>query len=92
MSFGSVILLTGDRCDVCGDSTSDGGGYTPQFGVLKADWGYGSRYDGARYELHLCESCFFSALATLKQERLACRMFDENEGDQAAEFGLVVKG
>jgi hypothetical protein len=37
-------------------------------------------------------ACFFSALATLKQERQACRMFDENADDKAAEFGLVVKG
>jgi hypothetical protein len=42
--------------------------------------------------LHLCEGCFFSVLATLKQERQAGRMFDENADDQAAEFGLVVTG
>jgi len=65
----------------------------PQFGELRAEWGYGSRHDGERYEVHLCEGCFFSALATLKEERRACRMFDENEQDaEAAEFGLVVLG
>jgi hypothetical protein len=42
--------------------------------------------------LHLCEGCFFSALVTLNQERRTCRMLDENADDQAAEFGLVVKG
>lgn len=78
-------------CDVCGDSTSREGAHPPQFGVLKADWGYGSRHDGKQYELHLCEGCFFSALATLKQERQASRMFDDNADDRAAEFGLVVK-
>lgn len=87
-----VDVVEDVRCDVCGDSTSRGGEYPPQFGMLKADWGYGSRHDGERYELHLCEGYFFSALATLKQERQARRMFDENADDQAAEFGLVVKG
>ncbi|PSL13077.1 hypothetical protein CLV44_11474 [Marinobacterium halophilum] len=81
------------RCDVCGVSTSGGGERPPQFGELRAEWGYGSRHDGERYEVHLCEGCFFSALATLKEERRACRMFDENEQDgETAEFGLVVSG
>jgi len=87
-----VDVVEDVRCDICGDSTSSEGEHPPQFGVLKADWGYGSRHDGERYELHLCEVCFFSALATLQQECRACRMFDENADDQAAEFGLVVKG
>jgi len=87
-----VDVVEDVRCDVCGDSTSCEGKYPPQFGMLKADWGYGSRHDGEQYELHLCEGCFFSALATLKQERQASRMFDENADDQASEFGLVVKG
>ena len=63
-----VDVVEDVRCDVCGDSTSREGEYLPQFGMLKADWGYGSRHDGERYELHLCEGCFFSALATLKPD------------------------
>jgi hypothetical protein len=87
-----VDVVEDVRCDICGDSTSSEGKHAPQFGVLNADWGYGSRHDGERYELHLCEGCFFSALVTLNQERRTCRMLDENADDQAAEFGLVVKG
>jgi hypothetical protein len=94
MTQKTVDVVEDVRCDVCGDSTSGKGKHKhiSQFGVLKADWGYGSRHDGERYELHLCEGCFFSALATLKQEHRACRMFDENADDQASEFGLVDKG
>ncbi|WP_242769881.1 hypothetical protein [Acinetobacter towneri] len=40
--------------------------------------GYGSKYDGERYELQLCEKCFFYALATLKKERADEFIFDEN--------------
>ena len=40
--------------------------------------GYGSKHDGERYELQLCEKCFFYALMTLKKERVDEFMFDEN--------------
>ena len=46
--------------------------------LYPAHWGYGSKHDGERYELQLCEKCFFYALATLKKERVDEFMFDEN--------------
>lgn len=56
------------RGDVCRCSTHlDTGGN--QFGTLQAHWGYGTAHDGERYELHLCEDCFFQTLTYLKQER-----------------------
>lgn len=64
------------RCDICGTSTRmQAGGY--QFGTLQAHWGYGTRHDGERYEVHLCEDCFFQALANHKGERRAQIMFSE---------------
>ncbi|WP_417583217.1 hypothetical protein [Nitrincola sp.] len=78
------------RCDVCGASTSNNSAHEPEFGVLQADWGYGSQHDGEQYELHLCETCFFSALATLKAERSACHMLDDDsEKDGVDDFGRV---
>ncbi|WP_417533702.1 hypothetical protein [Marinobacterium stanieri] len=78
------------HCDVCGTSTSNDSTHAPEFGVLQADWGYGSQHDGERYELHLCETCFFSALATLKAERSGCQMFDDDlEKDGGDNFGRV---
>ncbi|WP_420232757.1 hypothetical protein ACN079_28125 [Pseudomonas sp. ABY48] len=63
-----VDTVTDVRCDVCLCSTGlDMGGY--QFGTLQANWGYGTVHDGERYEVHLCEACFFRTLAYLKQER-----------------------
>ena len=46
--------------------------------LYPAHWGYGSKHDGERYELQLCEKCFFYTLATLKKERVDEFMFDEN--------------
>ncbi|WAG79126.1 hypothetical protein LMK08_00210 [Metapseudomonas furukawaii] len=76
-------------CDVCGSNTRVPG-YGHQFGTLQAIWGYGSRHDGERYRVHLCESCFFQTLAYLRQERRINRMFDDDQPvDQS--FGRVAR-
>lgn len=74
-------------CDVCGQSTRvDGFGL--QFGTLQAHWGYGSKHDGERYEVHLCEMCFFGTLSHLR-ERSVNTMFDGQSNTAEEEFGLV---
>nr|WP_249920781.1 hypothetical protein [Acinetobacter towneri] len=71
------------QCDVCNQSTK------LEFGTLSAHWGYGSKHDGERYELQLCEKCFFYALATLRKERANEFMFDENFNPSTLDgFGL----
>jgi hypothetical protein len=77
-------------CAVCGSHTRVAG-YGQQYGTLEALWGYGSQHDGERYRVHLCESCFFGALAYLRQERRINTPFDEVQpsGDQV--FGLVAR-
>ncbi|MEJ6387626.1 hypothetical protein PV306_33540 [Pseudomonas aeruginosa] len=63
-------------CDVCRQSTSVEG-YGQQFGTLQAHWGYGSKHDGERYKVHLCELWFFRTLSGLRRERMVNAMFDE---------------
>jgi hypothetical protein len=76
-------------CDACCQSTLVEG-YGHQFGTLQAHWGYGSKHDGERYELHLCELCFFRTLSALRRERMVNTMFDENfVPTEADDFGLV---
>lgn len=83
----SVVDVT---CDVCGASTRmDEGGY--QYGTLQAHWGYGTKHDGERYEAHLCEHCFFLALANLKEERRAQRMFDADAPEHSSDLGLLAR-
>jgi hypothetical protein len=81
-------------CDVCQFSTRVIGGGL-QFGTLQAHWGYGTKHDGERYELHLCEDCFFQAVANLKQDRRSQALFaDDGRADRAMvgdDFGLVAK-
>ena len=85
----AVEVVRDILCDVCLDSTRVEGG-SLQYGVLQAHWGYGSAHDGERYEIHLCERCFFQAVASLKQERRIQTMFSEHDKDPLTDnFGLV---
>ena len=76
-------------CDVCGDSTCVEG-YGLQFGILRASWGYGSAHDGERYEIHLCEPCFFRTLLGLRRERMVNFMFSDEDQD-LSDFGRVAR-
>ncbi len=78
------------HCAVCGGATRVPG-CGQQFGTLQARWGYGSQHDGERYCLHLCESCFFGALAYLRQQRRINTMFDDDQPTDDLAFGRVAR-
>ncbi|WP_027906995.1 hypothetical protein [Pseudomonas taiwanensis] len=80
--------VTDVRCDICAESTRLANGNL-QFGTLEARWGYGAAHDGERYEVHLCERCFFTTLAFLKQERRTAHLFDSDPSSSEPELGLV---
>ncbi|MGT3070681.1 hypothetical protein [Pseudomonas putida] len=65
-------------CDMCGSSSRIGERF--QFAILKASWGQGTAHSGEAYELHLCESCFFTQVSEIKRTRWAGVMFDEEGG------------
>lgn len=66
--------LTNIICDVCRRSVRvQNGEY--QYGTLQANWGCGASHQGERYELQLCEECFFQTLVHLKQERRERSLF-----------------
>lgn len=74
-------------CDICGDNTRIEG-YGLQFGTLHANWGYGSSHDGERYEVHLCEPCFFRTISSLRRERMVNFMFSDDDSD-LSNFGRI---
>lgn len=88
-----IETVTDVQCDVCLCSTRVTSGGL-EFAILQAHWGYGTKHDGERYELHLCEDCFFLTITNLKQERRIQNLFS---GDDAVstmttdELGLVEK-
>lgn len=87
-----VDAVTDVRCDVCLSSTQvENGGL--EFATLQAHWGYRSQHDGERYEVHLCEGCFFSTLAYFNQKRRVQNLFsaDSDAGLKAGDIGLVAK-
>ncbi|POF41149.1 hypothetical protein B0D71_18105 [Pseudomonas laurylsulfativorans] len=86
-----VDAVTDIVCDICLCSTRvDGGGL--QFAIVQAHWGYGAKHDGERYELHLCETCFFQTRGYLKRERRTQNLFNDEEGAFAGDdFGMIAK-
>jgi hypothetical protein len=85
-----IETVTDVVCDVCRCSTRlNPGGH--QFCTLQAQWGYGTAHDGERYELPLCEDCFFRTLAYLKQERRIQHLFSEEGQALTDNLGLVAK-
>jgi hypothetical protein len=85
-----IEAVTDVVCDVCRLTTrSKSGGL--QFAKLQAHWGYGTKHDGERYEIHLCEGCFFQTIANLKQERRTQSLFCDDDGIVEDDFGLVAR-
>lgn len=83
--------VTDIKCDVCNCSTRVANAGL-QFASLQAHWGFGTKHDGERYELHLCEICFFGTIAYIKQERRTQGMFDENDLALTSDnLGLVAR-
>lgn len=76
------------RCNICNESARLANGNL-QYATLAAHWGYGAAHDGERYEVHLCEHCFFATLAYLKQERRIEQLFDDAPRPGEDELGLV---
>ncbi len=72
-------------CRVCTRAISFYAG-NRDYGVLHADFGYGSHLDGNRYHLNLCDDCFQSTLDFLAARARLLRGVDSP--DQGP-FGLV---
>jgi len=62
-------VLDDVSCDICGKSTTNYPDVGPDYATLESYWGYGSTNDGSKYEIHICEFCFYETLEFLKQKR-----------------------
>jgi hypothetical protein len=66
----AVKAVDSITCDMCG---KDCDGAEDLFGInyatLDAAWGYGSKSDGSKFEIHLCEVCFYNVLEYIRDER-----------------------
>lgn len=57
--------------------------------TLRANWCYGSAHDGERYEIRLCEPCFFRTLLGLRRDRMVNFMFSD-EGQDLSVLGMLL--
>lgn len=83
-----VDTVTDVVCDVCLCSTKANSGEL-EFATINACWGYGVRHDGERYELHLCEDCFFQAIADIRKHRRIHNLFNDDYDHNDNELGLM---
>jgi hypothetical protein len=65
----TVKVVDDVSCDCCGKSTTNYADVGPDYGTLEGCWGYGSSNDGSKFNIDLCESCFFEVLTFLKDKR-----------------------
>jgi len=56
-------------CDACGKSTTINTNIGPDYATLESCWGYGSYHDGSKYDIELCETCFFDVINFIKEKR-----------------------
>jgi len=85
-----IECITDIMCDVCGNSTRLAAGIY-QYRTLQAHWVYGSEHDGQRFEVHLCEHCFFQTLAYVMQERRVQQLFSDEPKAESGDLGLVAQ-
>jgi hypothetical protein len=55
-------------CDLCGHNCFVDN-FGSEYATLEAAWGYGSKYDGTKFDIHLCENCFDETLHFFRQKR-----------------------
>lgn len=51
----SIQVIDRIICDICGNISTE-------YAEVKASWGYGSKNDGKRYDIDLCENCFYDTI------------------------------
>lgn len=56
------------RCDMC-DYLCTIDQFGSEYATLEATWGYGSKKDGKKYDIQLCELCFDKIIQYIKKHR-----------------------
>lgn len=70
-------------CDCCGKQCTDDFYNEHEHGTLEAVFGYNSRSDGKKFQIELCEDCFYQTIQFLKDNR-----FSHFEAEFSEEWGL----
>jgi len=65
----TIKVVEDVRCDACDKSTTNYNDVGPDYATLESFWGYGSEKDGTKYNIELCETCFFDVINFLKEKR-----------------------
>lgn len=55
-------------CDICSKNCSIDN-FDNEYATLEALWGYGSKRDGEKFDIQICENCFNDVLNWMKNKR-----------------------
>ena len=70
-------------CDCCGKQCTDDYYNEHENATLEAVWWYNSGSDGKKFEIELCEDCFYQTVDFLKKKR-----FTHFEAEFNSEWGI----
>ena len=65
----TIKVLDHILCDICGKTCTDDYYNEHENATLEAAWGYNSGRDGGKFEIHLCENCFYDTIRWMKEKR-----------------------
>jgi hypothetical protein len=65
-------------CDVCDKLCTDEN-FGSEYAVLEALWGYASKSDGKRFDIQICEDCFYEIIEWIKTRRMLNHLVDLKE-------------
>lgn len=65
----TVEIIDKTYCDICNKVCTDDFYNDHEYALIEAHWGYFSRNDGTKYEIHLCENCFYDTISWMKTKR-----------------------
>ena len=85
----TVTVLDQTICDVCGKTCTDDFYNNHENATLEALWGYSSRSDGTKFEIHLCENCFYVTLGFLRDQRLQYIPTPEKDPLAGGEYNII---
>jgi len=69
-TYKKVYIKREDKvyCDSCNKLCTDPN-LGSEYAVLEASWGYASKSDGKKFDIQLCEDCFYKVLDWIKKRK-----------------------
>jgi hypothetical protein len=75
-------------CDACGGVCTEDN-FGSDYATLEAAWGYNSKSDGLKFEIQLCEDCFYDLLKIIEKKRKKHNVVTKYDPLKGSEYPLI---